>query len=237
MRRRADGGFEEISWDVAVREIGAKLKQLRDEHGPRSLALAGELADGTLLGAGSPTPSTTPRVNLFGPVTLKVHATDVEETNDTIADATQTGIVGVDSPSFLGAGYTNRGRHRYAKVVSKGRLQPGKMFLIDMQQGRIIDDAELKESLADRHPYQQWLQKTQIRLENLPGEISPMAPDTDTLLDRQQAFGYSQESLKFLMLPMAQTGQEAIGSMGTDTPISALSSRPANRCRARLMPL
>jgi glutamate synthase (NADPH/NADH) large chain len=111
------------------------------------------------------------------------------------------------------------------RIVKKWRLQPGKMFLIDMQQGRIIDDAELKESLADRHPYQQWLQKTQIRLENLPGEISPMVPDTDTLLDRQQAFGYTQEDIKFLMTPMAVTGQEAIGSMGADNPVAVLSNK------------
>jgi glutamate synthase (NADPH/NADH) large chain len=111
------------------------------------------------------------------------------------------------------------------RIIKKWRLQPGKMFLIDMEQGRIIDDAELKDSLADSHPYQQWLQKTQIRLENLPGEISPMAPDTGTLLDRQQAFGYTQEDIKFLMTPMAVTGQEAIGSMGADNPVAVLSNK------------
>jgi glutamate synthase (NADPH/NADH) large chain len=111
------------------------------------------------------------------------------------------------------------------RIVKKWRLQPGKMFLIDMEQGRIIDDTELKDSLAERNPYQQWLQKTQIRLENLPGEISPMAPDTDTLLDRQQAFGYTQEDIKFLMTPMAVTGQEAIGSMGADNPVAVLSDK------------
>jgi len=111
------------------------------------------------------------------------------------------------------------------RIVKKWRLQPGKMFLIDMDQGRIIDDAELKDCLADSYPYQQWLQKTQIRLENLPGEISPMAPDTTTLLDRQQAFGYTQEDIKFLMTPMAATGQEAIGSMGADNPVAVLSDK------------
>jgi glutamate synthase (NADPH/NADH) large chain len=110
-------------------------------------------------------------------------------------------------------------------IIKKWRLQPGKMFLIDMEQGRIIDDVELKDSLANSQPYQQWLQKTQIQLENLPGEISPMAPDTDTLLDRQQAFGYTQEDIKFLMTPMAVTGQEAIGSMGADNPVAVLSSK------------
>ena len=111
------------------------------------------------------------------------------------------------------------------RIVKKWRLQPGKMFLIDMEQGRIIDDKELKDCLATSHPYQEWLHKTQIRLENLPGEVSSMAPDTDTLLDRQQAFGYTQEDIKFLMTPMAATGQEAIGSMGADNPIAVLSDK------------
>ena len=111
------------------------------------------------------------------------------------------------------------------RIVKKWRLQPGKMFLIDMEQGRIIDDAELKNELANSHPYQQWLKKTQIRLENLPAETSPMDPDTATLLDRQQAFGYTQEDVKFLMTPMAATGQEAIGSMGADNPVAVLSSK------------
>ncbi|MEJ2577275.1 MAG: glutamate synthase subunit alpha, partial [Gammaproteobacteria bacterium] len=92
------------------------------------------------------------------------------------------------------------------RIVKKWRLQPGKMFLIDMEQGRIIDDAELKEQLANHRPYQEWLDKTQIRLKNLPGEISAMAPDHDTLLNQQQAFGYTQEDIKFLMTPMAVTG-------------------------------
>ena len=111
------------------------------------------------------------------------------------------------------------------RIVKKWRLQPGKMFLIDMEQGRIIDDKELKDCLASSHPYQEWLHKTQIRLENLPGEVSSMAPDTDTLLDRQQAFGYTQEDIKFLMTPMAATGQEAIGSMGADNPVAVLSNK------------
>ncbi|MGD8311422.1 MAG: glutamate synthase central domain-containing protein, partial [Gammaproteobacteria bacterium] len=113
-----------------------------------------------------------------------------------------------------------------ARIVKKWRLQPGKMFLIDLEQGRIIDDAELKHELAGRHAYQDWLDETQIRLESLPGEVSPMKPDPATLLDRQQAFGYTQEDIKFLMMPMAVTGQEAIGSMGADNPVAVLSSRP-----------
>jgi glutamate synthase (NADPH/NADH) large chain len=111
------------------------------------------------------------------------------------------------------------------RIVKKWRLQPGKMFLIDMEQGRIIDDTELKTELANSHSYQEWLNKTQIRLSDLPGQVSAMAPDPDTLLDRQQAFGYTQEDLKFLMTPMAVTGQEAIGSMGADNPIAVLSNK------------
>ncbi len=112
------------------------------------------------------------------------------------------------------------------KIVEKWRLQPGKMLLIDLEKGCIISDEEVKAELTGSHPYQTWLDQTQIQVHELPGAtVAPARPNV-SLLDRQQAFGYSQESLKFLMLPMAQTGQEAIGSMGTDTPISALSNRP-----------
>jgi len=112
------------------------------------------------------------------------------------------------------------------RIVRKWRLQPGKMFLIDLEQGRIIDDAELKAELAAAHPYQDWLDRTQIRLRELPPDIGPMAPGPKTLLDRQQAFGYTQEDLKFLLAPMALTGEEAVGSMGADNPIAVLSNRP-----------
>src|SRR5262252_3626908 len=111
-------------------------------------------------------------------------------------------------------------------IVQKWRLQPGKMLLIDLQKGRIISDEEIKAELAGAHPYQQWLDRTQIRVHELPGSSSAQPRTNVSLLDRQQAFGYTQESIKQLMLPMAQTGQEAVGSMGTDTPISALSDRP-----------
>ncbi|MGI9423872.1 MAG: glutamate synthase large subunit [Hyphomicrobiaceae bacterium] len=110
-------------------------------------------------------------------------------------------------------------------IVEKWRLQPGKMLLIDLAQGRIISDDELKADLAAKHPYQTWLDRAQITVSDLPA-VNARAPKTNvSLLDRQQAFGYTQESLKFLMAPMAHTGQEAIGSMGTDTPLSALSDR------------
>ncbi len=112
------------------------------------------------------------------------------------------------------------------KIVEKWRLQPGKMLLIDLEKGCIVSDEEIKAELAGAHPYQQWLDRTQIRVHELPGGPVHASGTNVSLLDRQQAFGYTQESVKFLMVPMAQTGQEAIGSMGTDTPISALSDRP-----------
>ncbi len=110
-------------------------------------------------------------------------------------------------------------------IIKKWRLQPGKMFLIDMEQGRIIDDAELKEELSSAMPYQQWLDETQISLEQLPEVVGAMSPDSETLLDAQQAFGYTQEDLKFLLTPMVVTGQEGTGSMGADNPPSVLSRR------------
>ncbi|HPE79716.1 MAG TPA: glutamate synthase large subunit [Gammaproteobacteria bacterium] len=112
------------------------------------------------------------------------------------------------------------------KIIKKWRLQPGKMFLIDMEQGRIIDDEELKADLAKAKPYQEWLNKTQIDLYDLPSVVGAMSPDPDTLLDRQQAFGYTQEDVKFLLTPMVLTGQEAIGSMGADNPPAVLSGKP-----------
>lgn len=111
------------------------------------------------------------------------------------------------------------------KIIKKWRLQPGKMLLIDTIQGRIIDDAELKAELAADQPYADWLEKTQILLEKLPSEVAAMPPDAKTLLDRQQAFGYTQEDLEALLKPMALTGQEAIGSMGIDAALAILSKR------------
>lgn len=111
------------------------------------------------------------------------------------------------------------------RIVKKWRLQPGKMFLIDLEQGRIIDDAEIKAELANAQPYREWLGRTQIRLDSLPTDVAPMAPEQHVLLDAQQAFGYSQEDIKFLLTPMVLSGQEAIGSMGADNPPSVLSSR------------
>ncbi len=112
------------------------------------------------------------------------------------------------------------------KIIKKWRLQPGKMLMIDTVQGRIIDDAELKSELANLHPYSDWLDKTQILLSKLPNEVSAMAPDANTLMDRQQAFGYTREDIEFILKPMALTGLEAISSMGIDAALAVLSERP-----------
>ncbi|XKM41498.1 glutamate synthase large subunit [Rhizobium ruizarguesonis] len=110
-------------------------------------------------------------------------------------------------------------------IIQKWRLQPGKMLLIDMEEGRIISDDEVKSQLATAHPYRSWLNRTQLILEDLK-PVEPRALRRDvSLLDRQQAFGYTLEDTRILMSPMATTGQEAIGSMGTDTPISAMSEK------------
>ncbi|MGO9134851.1 MAG: glutamate synthase large subunit [Methylovirgula sp.] len=111
------------------------------------------------------------------------------------------------------------------KIVTKWRLQPGKMLLVDLEQGRIISDDEIKKTLATLHPYGEWLGRTQLKLEELNSVDARASRSDVTLLDRQQAFGYTQEDLSMLLEPMAVTGQEAVGSMGNDTPISALSSK------------
>ncbi len=112
-----------------------------------------------------------------------------------------------------------------SEIVTKWRLQPGRMLLIDLDAGRIVSDEEVKASLARANPYREWLQRSQIVLEDLkPVEPRAMRHDVP-LLDRQQAFGYTQEDTKLLMVPMAVTGQEAVGSMGTDTPPSVLSNK------------
>lgn len=112
------------------------------------------------------------------------------------------------------------------QIVTKWRLQPGKMLLVDLQEGRLIPDDEIKAELAKSHPYRQWLDNTQIVLEEMADAPAKAARSNLSLLDRQQAFGYSQEDLNVLMTPMASTGEEAAGSMGTDTPLSALSNKP-----------
>jgi glutamate synthase (NADPH/NADH) large chain len=124
------------------------------------------------------------------------------------------------------------------RIVKKWRLQPGKMFLIDLEQGRIIDDKELKEQLAASKPYRQWIDRIRVKLDEFATPDRPESPAEDqsaadntapivpvSLLDRQQAFGYTQEDLKFLMAPMAVSGEEAVGSMGNDSPLAVLSDK------------
>ena len=112
-------------------------------------------------------------------------------------------------------------------IVTKWRLQPGKMLLVDLEEGRLIPDEEIKTEARAPPSLWGWLDHTQIILEDLPPAEPDAAPISNlSLLDRQQAFGYTQEDLKILMSPMATTGEEAVGSMGNDTPISALSDRP-----------
>ncbi len=110
-------------------------------------------------------------------------------------------------------------------IVRKWRLQPGRMLLIDLEEHRIISDEEIKQHLSTEHPYRAWLKRTQIVLEELRSVEARGVRGDVSLLDRQQAFGYTQEDLSILLSPMAVTGEEAIGSMGTDTPISALSDK------------
>jgi glutamate synthase (NADPH/NADH) large chain len=111
------------------------------------------------------------------------------------------------------------------KIITKWRLQPGKMLLVDLEEGRIVSDDEIKAKFARLNPYGEWLQRSQIKLEELTPVTPRMTRSDVSLLDRQQAFGYTQEDVSLLMEPMAATGQEAVGSMGNDAPISALSSR------------
>ena len=106
-----------------------------------------------------------------------------------------------------------------SRIVQKWRLQPGKMFLIDMEQGRIIDDKELKDNLANAKPYKSWIDAVRIKLDEIeakPEDVAAEKKPVSPLLDRQQAFGYTQEDVKFLMAPMALAGEEATGSMGND---------------------
>ncbi|PRY98380.1 glutamate synthase (NADH) large subunit [Jezberella montanilacus] len=113
-----------------------------------------------------------------------------------------------------------------SRIVKKWRLQPGKMFLIDLEQGRIIDDAEIKAQLSNSRPYRQWIEGLRIKIETLVApEGETPATSRETLLDRQQAFGWTQEDFKYILEPMAASGEEATGSMGNDAPLAVLSNR------------
>jgi len=110
-------------------------------------------------------------------------------------------------------------------IVRKGRLQPGKMFLVDIEAGRIIEDSEIKDQLADSSPYGDWIHAGMVKLSDLPSREHIVYPHS-SVLRRQRAFGYTEEEVRILITPMAKNGLEALGSMGTDTPIAALSDKP-----------
>ena len=129
--------------------------------------------------------------------------------DDIVVMASEVGVIDIDP----------------AKVITKGRLQPGRMFLIDTAEGRIVDDEEIKTTLAAEHPYGEWLAESLVELDDLPAR-EHVVFSHDSVLRRQQLFGYTHEELKVILTPMAARGAEPIGSMGTDTPIAVLSSRP-----------
>lgn len=110
-------------------------------------------------------------------------------------------------------------------IIRKGRLQPGKMFLVDTAAGRIIEDEEIKGELAAAQPYQQWVEQQVVYLDDIPAR-EHVVHTHDSVLRRQQIFGYTEEELRLLLQPMAKTGGEALGSMGTDTPLAVLSDKP-----------
>ncbi len=131
--------------------------------------------------------------------------------DDRIIMASESGVLPIDE----------------ARIVRKWRLQPGRMLLIDLEQGRIVEDEEIKATLSGAEPYGEWLRDTQVKLEHLPAAPLPAIPsDPADLRTRQKAFGYTQEDLKLFLGPMGRTGDDPIGSMGTDTPIAVLSNRP-----------
>ena len=131
-------------------------------------------------------------------------------TDDLLIMASETGVLPIAPES----------------IRAKGRLQPGKMLLADLEEGRIVPDEELKERLWSRQPYGEWLKENQVTIETLPVPTRWHSTDFDTILQRQRVFGYTGEDLRFILAPMATAGQEPVGSMGTDTPLACLSDRP-----------
>jgi len=129
--------------------------------------------------------------------------------DDLVVMASEVGVIEIDP----------------TKIVTKGRLQPGRMFLIDTREGRIVDDEEIKKRLASEQPYAEWLAAGMVNLEDLP-EREHAVFSHDSVRRRQQIFGYTHEELKIILAPMAKSGIEPIGSMGTDTPLAVLSDRP-----------
>jgi glutamate synthase (NADPH/NADH) large chain len=111
------------------------------------------------------------------------------------------------------------------RIVKKWRLQPGKMFLVDLEKGRIVDDTELKETLSEARPYAEWIERIRVKLDEVETEKTAPLKSPVPLLDRQQAFAYTQEELKFIMTPMSLNGEEPVGSMGNDSPLAVLSGK------------
>ncbi|HET7363337.1 MAG TPA: glutamate synthase large subunit [Burkholderiales bacterium] len=111
------------------------------------------------------------------------------------------------------------------RIVKKWRLQPGKMFLVDLEKGRIIDDKELKDSLASARPYAEWIERIRVKLDEVESEKTQPYRSRVALLERQQAFGYTQEDVKFILQPMSAAGEEPVGSMGNDSPLAVLSNK------------
>ena len=131
--------------------------------------------------------------------------------DDLVVMGSETGVVAAIRPE---------------NVRLKGRLQPGRMFLVDMQEGRIIGDAEIKKEISKRKPYGKWLNEQLIHLDDLPQPGAVAGTDFETLLQRQRAFGYTLEHQRILLAPMAEKGAEPVGSMGIDIPLACLSERP-----------
>ena len=130
--------------------------------------------------------------------------------DDTVIMASEAGVLDIDP----------------AKVVSKGRLQPGRMFVVDMEKGRIVPDEELKAEICARQPYQKWLDEHKIKISELPSSPRPFTHYSDeNLLKRQISFGFTSEDLRMVLGPMAESGVEAVGSMGTDVPLAVLSDQ------------
>jgi glutamate synthase (NADPH/NADH) large chain len=137
----------------------------------------------------------------------------IETTDDLVILASESGVLPVPED----------------KIKRKWRLQPGKMLLIDFEEGRIVEDEEIKKKFSDAEPYEEWLRQAQYKLEELPDlpeDHRAKANDPALLLDSQQAFGYTQEDIQFFLEPMASAGDDPIGSMGSDTPIAVLSKKP-----------
>ena len=130
-------------------------------------------------------------------------------TDDLLVMASETGVLDIPPEN----------------VRFKWRIQPGRMFMLDTEQGRIVEDSEIKESLAGRKPYGQWLAERKIELDDLPKPSQVHGPDLDTLVERQAAFGYTREELNMIIEPMGANGSEAEGSMGNDTPLAVLSDQ------------